>query len=185
MPKFQPSANRREGRIGKNVAISIPFSEGPCFCLYWLKVNLGEENFKIPQQFFSYFCTSFQITFSQTQTGATVPLKGRRKRLRWRESTVVRHCLICGNLYNMFGFLNIYSQIINLVKKNLWHCNERLKYYLPRPSGKLTREPLKPSGYQPNFNRDSPWIGSIFLAKRVFKPHWAFSRGSPNPFGYV
>jgi hypothetical protein len=52
------------------------FSEGPHFCSYsyLLKVEGAVNNFFNAQQLFSYFSLSNQTTFSQTQSGATVPL---------------------------------------------------------------------------------------------------------------
>jgi hypothetical protein len=56
------------------------------------------ENFKNPQQVFPIFALSIHTTFSQTQTGATVPLSqicaailrnGRGKEARKHYSTVI------------------------------------------------------------------------------------------------
>jgi hypothetical protein len=49
-------------------------SEALRFCSHLLKVKEAVENFKNAQQFFSYFTLSNHTTFSQNQTGATVPL---------------------------------------------------------------------------------------------------------------
>ncbi len=50
------------------------FSEALHFCLYRLKVKEGVEICKSPQGSSHIFALSFHTTFSQTQTGATVPL---------------------------------------------------------------------------------------------------------------
>jgi hypothetical protein len=50
------------------------FSEALRFCFHFLKVEGAVENFLKAQQFFSFFALSTHTTFSQTQTGATVPL---------------------------------------------------------------------------------------------------------------
>jgi hypothetical protein len=61
MPKFPPSANRRQGRnaqrlFAKTWQFPSLFSEETCFCSYLLKVKGAVENFKNPQEVFSYFC---------------------------------------------------------------------------------------------------------------------------------
>jgi hypothetical protein len=60
--------------VRKNIAISISFLRSAAF-LFMFESEL--EYYKNPQCFFSYSC-SFQLNpFSQTQAGATVPLKVR------------------------------------------------------------------------------------------------------------
>jgi hypothetical protein len=57
MPKYPPPANRRQNfpaAIGKNVAISIYFSEGPLFCSHLLKAEGAVKNFKIAQRLFLF-----------------------------------------------------------------------------------------------------------------------------------
>jgi hypothetical protein len=51
------------------------FSEGRRFCSYLLKVEGAVNNFVMLSGSFPIFSLSNHTTFSQTQTGATVPLK--------------------------------------------------------------------------------------------------------------
>jgi hypothetical protein len=79
MPKYLISANRRGGRIAqwlfaKMWQFAALFSEAVRFCLHLIKVKAAVKNFKNAQRFFSYFALFSHTTFSQTQTGATVPL---------------------------------------------------------------------------------------------------------------
>jgi hypothetical protein len=78
MPKYLLLANRRGGRIAQRLLaitwqFAALFSEALRFCLHLFKVERALENCKSAQQF-SYFCLSSNTNFSQTQTGATVPL---------------------------------------------------------------------------------------------------------------
>jgi hypothetical protein len=50
------------------------FSEGPHFCSYLLKVEGAQQFFLMLSGSFPIFAPSNHTTFSQTQTGATVPL---------------------------------------------------------------------------------------------------------------
>jgi hypothetical protein len=78
MPKYPLSTNRRGGTIAQRLLVKMwqfpsLFSEALRFHLHLLKVEGAVENFKNAQWFFSYFCSSNHTTFSQTQTGMTVP----------------------------------------------------------------------------------------------------------------
>jgi hypothetical protein len=79
MPKLQPLANRRQGKIAQRLLAKtwqLPslFSEAPCFCLHLLKVNGTVAILKTLSGSPPIFALSIHTTFSTTQTGATVPL---------------------------------------------------------------------------------------------------------------
>jgi hypothetical protein len=87
MPKYWLLANRRAGRIAQRLLAKMqqfPFisSELLCFCLYLLKVEEAVENFPTLSGSSPNFPLSNHTTWSQTQTGATVPLN------------LNRHCVI-------------------------------------------------------------------------------------------
>jgi hypothetical protein len=86
------------------VAISSIFSEVPGFCLHLLKVKETVENFKNLQRSSPIFALSIHTTFSQTQTGATVPLR-----------TLSLYCLLKeGHTRFWFYFNILYSYIVNI-----------------------------------------------------------------------
>jgi hypothetical protein len=87
MPKFRPSANRRQGRIAQWLLAKMEqfpslFPEAPRFCQYLLKVKGTAENFENPQRVFSYLCSFHPYQFwpksnwcgSPFKSQATVPL---------------------------------------------------------------------------------------------------------------
>ncbi len=79
MPKYPPLTNRRRGGISQRLLAKTwqypsLLSDGPCFCSRLFKVERAVKIFKNAQRLFSYFCSFQPYHFSQTQTGATVPL---------------------------------------------------------------------------------------------------------------
>jgi hypothetical protein len=80
MPKYLQPANRRGGSISQQLLAKtwqFPslFPEGPHFCSHLFKVKGAVKNFKMLSGSFPIFVLSNHITFCQTQTGATVPLR--------------------------------------------------------------------------------------------------------------
>jgi hypothetical protein len=79
MHKLPLSSNRREDRIAERLwqkCGNFPslFYEAICICLHLLKIAGAVENFKRLSGSSPVFALSNLTTFSQTQTGATVPL---------------------------------------------------------------------------------------------------------------
>jgi hypothetical protein len=79
MPKLQLSSNRRGDRIAQRLLAKtwqFPslFYEAIRTCLHLLKVAGAVENFKTLSGSSPVFVLSNHTTFSQTQTGAIVPL---------------------------------------------------------------------------------------------------------------
>ncbi len=80
MPKFPPSANRRQCRISQRLLdktgkISIPFLWSAVFLLIFIKSHRNSGKFyKTLSGSSPIFALSIHTTFGQTQTGATVPL---------------------------------------------------------------------------------------------------------------
>ncbi len=79
MPKYPPPANRRGGSIaqwllGKNVANFHHLSLKRCVSVYIFKVEEAVEFFKTIGGSSPIFALSNHTTFSQTQTGTSVPL---------------------------------------------------------------------------------------------------------------
>jgi hypothetical protein len=79
MPKLPLSSNRREDRIAQRLLAKtwqfpFLFYEAKRICLHLLKVAGAVENLKTLSGSSPVFVLSYHTTFSQTQTGATVPL---------------------------------------------------------------------------------------------------------------
>jgi hypothetical protein len=79
MPELPLSSNRRGDRIAQRLSAKtwqFPslFYEAICICLHLLKVAGGVEILKTLSGSSPVFVLANHTTFSQTQTGATVPL---------------------------------------------------------------------------------------------------------------
>jgi hypothetical protein len=83
MPNTHPSANRAEGRIAQRLmarrqqfpSIFISFPETSRFCLHLLNAKELWKILKMLRGSSPLFVLSNNTTFSQTQSGAIVPLK--------------------------------------------------------------------------------------------------------------